>query len=91
MPTKKISATTKKTIEVGPALADLDIREAIEWLNRRIAQYDHANVDSFKIADHKSYAWHRHDAPDRVVDFYPNGSAVVNLKPVDADLYFFSY
>jgi hypothetical protein len=64
--TRKESTTTpKKTIEVDSALADLDINEAIKWLNRRIAQYDHTNVDSFKIQPHPGHAWHRHGPPER--------------------------
>ena len=65
MPTKKTSTTPKKTIEVDPALAGLDIIEAIKWLNRRIAQYDHTNVDWFKIESTPRSAWHRHDPPER--------------------------
>jgi len=64
--TRKESATTpKKTIEVDPALTDLDITEAIEWLNLRIAQYDHTNVDSFKIQPHPRHPWYRHGPPER--------------------------
>ncbi len=35
--------------------------------------------------------WHRHDATQHVADFLPDGSALVNMQPVAADLYFFSY
>lgn len=64
--TRKESTTTpRKTIEVDPALAGIDITEAIEWLNRRIAQYDHTNVDWFKIQPWHRGAWLRHGPPKR--------------------------
>lgn len=69
MPTKKTSqkaaTTPKRAVEVDPTLAGLDITEAVDWLNRRIARYDHANVDSFKIEPGDRGAWAAHDAPER--------------------------
>jgi len=35
--------------------------------------------------------WHRHGLSDVPVDFYPEGTALLEMEPVDADLYFLSW
>lgn len=35
--------------------------------------------------------WHRHDTGTERVDFYPEGTAMLNDEPVAADFYFFAY
>lgn len=42
-------------------------------------------------ADEVRLLWHRHDAGEADVDLYPGGTAVLNLEPVEADLYFIAY
>jgi len=86
MPTKKICTTPKMTIEVDPALADLDITEAIEWLNRRIAGYDHTNIDYFRIIPTNSrYGWMDHGPPERTAPrarTFKSGHKTTSFLPV---------
>ena len=35
--------------------------------------------------------WHRHGLTDAPIDFYPEGTALVEMEPVQADLYFMSW
>lgn len=35
--------------------------------------------------------WHRHDVGDQDVDTFPEGTALLNLEPIDADLYLVVY
>ena len=35
--------------------------------------------------------WHRHGASDAPVDFYPEGTAMIDMEPTSADLYFLSW
>ena len=67
MPASKSKSDRSKvtTIEVCPELNELDIVEAIAWLNRRVAHFETSNVDYIRVGTKECRGWYAIRRPKR--------------------------